>query len=73
MCITFHGLIFHVSDWQENLCSINSHGHGRVVGAITVRFAKFASYCGLVFLWIRGISQNPLKFIHLENFYMYIF
>ena len=58
MHIKFHWLNFHVFDWQENLWGINFRGHGGMVGTIVVRFAKYASYCGL-FLWIRGIPQNP--------------
>ena len=69
MRIKFCGLIFCVFDWQENSWDINFHGHGGVVGII-VRFAKYASYYGLI-SWIRGIPQNPQKFIHLEIFYVY--
>ena len=46
--IKFHGLIFCVFDWQENLWGINFCGHGSMVGTIVVGFAKYASYCGLV-------------------------
>ena len=70
MCIKFCGLIFRVFDWQENLWGINFCDHGGMVGTIIVRFAKYTSYCGLI-LWIRGIPQNPLKFIHHKNFYAY--
>ena len=68
--IKFCRLIFRVFDWQENLWGINFHGNGGVVGTIIVGFAKYASYCGLIFM-DRGIPQNPRKFIHLENFYVY--
>ena len=50
----FRGLIFCVFDWQENLWGINFRGHGSMVGTIIVRFAKYASYCGLIFV-DRGI------------------
>ena len=48
--IKFRGLIFCVVDWQENSWGINFHGHGGMVGTIIVRFAKYASYCGLIFV-----------------------
>ena len=68
MCINFCGLIFRAFNWQENLWGINFCGHVGVVGIIIVGFAKYASYGGLIFV-DRGISQNPQKFIYLENFY----
>ena len=68
--IKFCGLIFRVFDWKENSWGINFCGHGGMVGTTVVRFANYASYCGLFFV-DRGISQNPLKFIHLENFCTY--
>ena len=69
-CIKFRGLIFCVFDQQEILWGINICGHGSVVVTIVVRFAKYASYCGLIFV-DRGIPQNPRKFIYLKNFYLY--
>ena len=33
-------------------------GHGSVVGTIAVGFAKYASYCGLIFM-DKGMPQNP--------------
>ena len=50
---------------------INFHGHGSVVGTLIVIFAKYASYCGLIFM-DRGIPQNPRNFMHLKNFYAYV-
>ena len=50
MHIKFCGLIFHVFDWQENSWYINFRGHGSVVSTIVVRFTKYASYCGLIFV-----------------------
>ena len=61
---------FHASDWQENPWGINSCGHGGVVGTILVRFAKYASYWGLIFMDKR-YTMKSIKFIHLENFYAY--
>ena len=65
MCIKFYGLIFHDFDWQENSWGINFNGHGGVVGTIVVRFAKYASYCGLSFV----DKRYTMKSIHLKNFY----
>ena len=50
MCIKFRGLIFHVFDWQENSWGINFHSHGNIVGRIIIGLAKYASYCGLIFV-----------------------
>ena len=61
----FCGLIFHVFDWQENSWGINFRGNGGVVGTIIVGFAKYASYCGLIFVG-RDIPQN--LYVHLKNF-----
>ena len=36
---------------------VNFSGNGSVVGTIIVEFAKYASYCGLIFV-DRGIPQN---------------
>ena len=49
MGIKFCGLNFHVFDWKENLWDINFCSHGSVVSTI-VRIAKYASYCGLIFV-----------------------
>ena len=67
MRIKFCGLIFHVFDWQENLWCIYFHDHGGVVGTI-VRFAKYASYCGLSFMDKRHTTKSmeiyiPRKFL----------
>ena len=35
-----------------------------------VRIAKYASYCGLIFV-DKMYTKNPQKFIHLESFYAY--
>ena len=70
MHIKFRGLIFCVFDWQENSWGINFCGHGSVVGTIIVRFAEYASYYGLILVDIR-IPQNPRKFLHFKNFYVY--
>ena len=56
--------------WLEKyLGSINFHGYGSVVGTIIVRFAKYASYYGLIFVDKRHTtkSRNPWKFIYLHN------
>ena len=50
MCFKFCGLIFCAFDWQENLWGINFCGHGGEVGTIIVETAKYASYCGLIFV-----------------------
>ena len=50
MCIKFCGLIFHVFGWQKNSWGTNFCGHGGVVGTIAIGFAKYASYCGLIFV-----------------------
>ena len=68
--IKFCGLNFHVFDWQENLWGINFRGHDSVVGTIVVGSAKYARYCGLIFV-DRGIPRNLRQCIHLENFYAY--
>ena len=68
-CIKFH-VLFCFINWKENCWDINFRGHGSVVGTIIVRFAKYASYCGLIFI-NKGILRNPQKFIYLENFYVY--
>ena len=52
--IKFCGLIFHVFDWQENLWGIIFRGYCGEVDTIVVRFTKYASYCGLIFL-VKGI------------------
>ena len=44
------------------------HGQSSWVGIIVVGYAKYVSYCGLIFVG-KGISLNPQKFIHLKNFY----
>ena len=45
MRIKYCGLNFRVFDWQENLWDINFVArHGSIV-----RFAKYTSYCGLIF------------------------
>ena len=68
---SYHTCInFCVFEWQENSWGINFCGHGGLVGTIVVGFAKYASYCGLLFV-VRGIPQNPQKFMHLENLYAY--
>ena len=53
-CIKLRGLNFRVFDWQENSWGINFCGHGSMVDTIVVGFAKYASYCGLIFM-DRGI------------------
>ena len=63
MRIKFCGLIFRAFDWQENSWGINFQCNDSVVGTIVVGFAKYASYCELIFV-DRGIPQNPRKFIH---------
>ena len=68
--IKFHGLIFHVFEWQENSWGIKFCGRGCVVGTIIVVFAKYASFYGLIFMG-RGIPRNPWNFTHFENFYVY--
>ena len=70
MHIKFRGLIFHIFHWQENLLGINFRGHGQVVGTIVVGFAKYASYCGLIFMDKRHATKSmkiytPQKFLHV--------
>ena len=38
-----------------------------MVDAIVIGFAKYASYCGLIFMNKRHITKS----IHLKNFYAY--
>ena len=59
--IKFRGLKFCVFDWKENLWSTNFHGYGSVVGTTVIGFAKYASYCGLIFADKRHTtkSRNP--------------
>ena len=63
----FRGLIFCVFDWQENLWGITDYfwSNGGVVGTIIVRFAKYASYCGFIFV-DRGIPRNPQNLYTLK-------
>ena len=58
MCIKFCGLNFRVFDWQENSWGINFHGFGGVVDTIVVEFAKYASYCGLIFIDKRHTTKS---------------
>ena len=69
MHIKFRRLIF-VFLIGKKIRGINFCGNGSMVGIITVGFAKYASYCGLIFVDKR-IPQNPRKFVHLKNFYAY--
>ena len=50
MCIKFSWAKFCVFDWKENLWGINFRSHGNMVGTIVVGFAKYASYCELIFV-----------------------
>ena len=66
----FCGLIFRVFDWQENPWGNNFHGNGGVVGTIIVGFAKYASYCELIFVDRGNTTKSsniytPLKFIRV--------
>ena len=50
--------------------SINNRGHGSLVGKIVIRFAKYASYCGLIFVDKRYTMKStkiytPRKFLHI--------
>ena len=47
-------LMFRVFDWQENPWGIN---FGGMIGTIIVGFAKYASYCGLIYV-VRGMPRN---------------
>ena len=67
MHIKFFGLIFRAFDWQENLWDINFRGHGGVVGTIVVRFAKYASYCGLIFMDKRH-TMKSIKNLYTMKF-----
>ena len=58
MHIKFRGLTFHVFYWQENLWGINFRGNGIMVSAIVVRFAKYAGYCGLIFVYKRHTIKS---------------
>ena len=69
--IKFCGVIFCVFHWQENSWDINFHGHGGMVGTIVVRFAKYASYCGLIFVDKRHTMKStknytPRKFLRVQ-------
>ena len=66
MHIKFRGLNFHVFDWQENLWGINFCGHSGVVGTIVVRFAKYTSYCGLIFVDKRHTTKSTKISTHTE-------
>ena len=71
MHIKFCGLIFRVFDWQENSWGINFRGHGGVVDTFIVGFAKYASYCGLIFMNKRHTTKStkiytPRKFLHVR-------
>ena len=68
--LIFRGLIFRVFDWRENSWGINFRGHGSMVGTMVVGFAKYASYCGLIFVGKRHTTKSA-KIIHLKNFYTY--
>ena len=54
MCIKFHC----VFNWLENLWGIDFRGHGGMVGTIIVKFAKYASCCGLMFVNKRHIMKS---------------
>ena len=45
---------------------INNNPVDSIIGIIIVGFAKYASCCGLVFIY----KWHTRKSIHLENFYM---
>ena len=70
MHIKFRELIFCVSDWQENLWGINFCGHGSMVRIIIVGLAKYASYCGLIFVDKRH-TMKPTKIIYLYVYGIY--
>ena len=59
--IKFCGFCFF--DWQENSWGIYFCCHGSVVGTIIVQFAKYASYCGLIFMDKRH-TMKFTKIIH---------
>ena len=61
--IKFRGLIFCAFDWQENSWGINFRGHGGMVGTIIVRFAKYTSYCGLIFVDKRHTMKSTKIYI----------
>ena len=68
MSIKFRQLIFRVFDWHDNSWGINFCGHVSAVGTIIVRFAKYASYCGLIFVDKRHTMTStkiytPQKFL----------
>ena len=70
MHIKFRGLNFYVFDWKENLWGINFCGHGSVIGTIVDRFAKYASYCGLIIVDKKHTMKStkiytPHKFLHV--------
>ena len=53
------------NSWGINFC-----GHDGVVSTIIVRFAKYASYCGLIFVDKRHTTKStkiyaPRKFLHV--------
>ena len=58
--LNFEGY-FCVFVWQENSWSVNFRGHGGMVGTIVVGFAKYASYCGLIFV----DKRRTMKFMKI--------
>ena len=66
--LNFCGLIFRVFDWQENSWGINFRGHGSLIHTIA---AKYASYCGLIFVDKKYTMKStkiyiPRKFLHIQ-------
>ena len=68
--IKFRELNFRVFDWQENLWDINFCGHGGVVGTIIVGFAKYASYCGLIFVDKRHTYHKICEILCTSKIFM---
>ena len=69
--IKFHGLNFRFFDWKENSWDINFCGYGGMVVTIIVRFAKYASYCGLIFVDKRHTAKStkihtPRNFLRIR-------
>ena len=59
-------IIFCAFDWQENLWGMNFHGHGSLVGTIVVGFAKYSSYCKLIFVDKRHTMKSR-KHLHFKK------
>ena len=67
MHIKFRGLNFCV---LKKIVGINFCGYGSMEGTIVVEFAKYASYCGLIFVDKRHTIKS-MKIYKSKNFHTY--